>query len=767
MAVRPKKKTFEPFDEKLFVNVPEELKKLKQWVCWKIQVDEKGEQRKRPFSPELGAWCSTVDPPHWTTFRHAVEGARKFNCLGIGFVFTREDPYVGIDLDACRDKNTGEFDSWAAELTASFNTYSEISPSGTGVKMICRGKLPGKGNRRGAVEMYEYARYFTITGRIVGNSKTIGECQRQIDDLYQKYIAIAPEENYQQPQSEAVPEAIRAIPDDRLLAIAKNAANGKKFSDLWNGSTAAHGEDDSAADLALCSLLAFYTGRDAARIDRLFRQSGLIRKKWDERHGAQTYGQKTIAKAIQSTNATYNPSSRFDELNDDLNAEIYVELNSEKFAHCSFWDAWLAWSDSHWSYKDGIEDSKAYVATDSVEKYLLSAAQLEPGEERRKKLHKWAISSGDKYKKDAMLNIAAKYMDLPPRVFDRDPMLIACRNGVVDLRAETKEKLRPGRREDYITRCSRARYDPTAKCPLWHKFLEEVTEGDEEMIKYLWRVMGYALTGDIRERAFFILHGGGKNGKTTFLETLMAIAGNYSQKARFASFLKSKVADNGPNADVAHMAGARIIVASEADENSILDTSLIKELTGGDVVRARFLYGKEFEFSPVAKFFFATNAIPNIYETTEAIWDRVHLIPFHYRVPEDKVDKMLNLKLRDELDAIFTEAVGWCGVWQALGNLLPPKKVVSERERVRDEMDLLGEWVAERIEIRSDSDDRATVAEVYNDYRAWTEKTKGKSAKPRSKIAVVRYLASRGIPVIPGTDNVKFFTKIRLRTLLR
>src|SRR5262249_2905351 len=157
-------------------------------------------------------------------------------------------------------------------------------------------------------------------------------------------------------------------------------------------------------------------------------------------------------------------------------------------------------------------------------------------------------------------------------LFNRDPMLIACRNGVVDLRAESKEKLRPGRREDYITRRAGARYDPAKECPTWTRFLEEIMQGDEQMIAYLWRGVGYALTGDIRERAFFILHGGGKNGKTTFLETVMAVAGEYAQKARFSSFLKSKFGDSGPNADVAHMAGARIIVASEADEGSVLDT---------------------------------------------------------------------------------------------------------------------------------------------------------------------------------------------------
>jgi putative DNA primase/helicase len=209
------------------------------------------------------------------------------------------------------------------------------------------------------------------------------------------------------------------------------------------------------------------------------------------------------------------------------------------------------------------------------------------------------------------------------------------------------------------------------------------------------------------------------------------------------------------------MVGARIIVASEAEEGSALNTSLIKEMTGGDAIRARFLYGKEFEFRPVAKFFFATNAIPNIYESTEAIWDRVHCIPFSYRVPEAKVDKMLGLKLRGELDAIFTQAVRWCTMWQALGNLVPPAKVVKSVSHLREEMDVFGEWLAEQVE--SSPDARTLVAEAYNDYRGWLERTRGKGMRPQSKIALVRYLANHGISVEPGTDNVKFFKGLALR----
>jgi len=765
------KKTFEPLKRELVKNIPDELRALRQWVGWKLEFKDDGKANKRPVDASTGYYASTTDKSKYSTFDVALESIAKFGLMGVGFVFTREDNYVGVDLDACRDKTTGELESWAQHVVDQFDTYSEVSPSGTGIKMIVRGKLPGEGNRRGAIEMYEHGRFFTITGAIpTEHPRPIAERQAAIDALYREHIAIQPAEAYQAappPIDDADLDAIRAIPDKQLIRIASNAANGKKFKDLWDGSAAAYGDDQSSADLALCSLLAFYTGRDVARIDRLFRQSGLIRKKWDERHGAQTYGEKTIAKAISGTRVVYDPSTRLSELNDTLNAEIFIELHSDALCYCSMWKTWLSWEGTHWNYHSGVENSRAYNATSNVQKYLLEKAADEPGEQRRKQLQKWGVQSGDKYKRDAMLYIAAQRSDLPPSIFDRDPMLIAAKNGVVDMRKECgpNERFRPARREDYITRCAGANFDLKKECPTFNKFLFDVMQGDDEMIKYIWRVMGYALTGDIRERAFFILHGGGRNGKTTFLELLMALGGTYAQKARFSSFLKKKN-DAGPNDDIAHMVGSRIIVASEAEEGAALNTSLIKEMTGGDAIRARFLYGKEFEFRPVAKFFFATNAIPNIYESTEAIWDRIHCIPFTYRIPDDKIDKMLGLKLREELDAIFSQAVMYCAIWQAIGNLLPPDKVRKSVSHLREEMDVFGEWLNECVEPFETTNDALTrVGETYNNYREWNEKTRGKGMKPRSKIALVRYLASHGVNVEPGTDNVKFFKGLALRLI--
>jgi putative DNA primase/helicase len=182
-------------------------------------------------------------------------------------------------------------------------------------------------------------------------------------------------------------------------------------------------------------------------------------------------------------------------------------------------------------------------------------------------------------------------------------------------------------------------------------------------------------------------------------------------------------------------------------------------MTGGDAIRARFLYGKEFEFKPVAKFFFATNTVPNIYESTDAIWDRVHLIPFNYRVPEDKIDKLLGLKIRSELDAIFTEAVKYCSTWQAYGNLVPPDKVKAKVINLRQDMDMFGQFIYECCETNAECE--TAHKELYHGFFSWS-KDQGFQRPPSSK-ALSSYLREKLYVDFRGTDHVKFWSGIRLK----
>lgn len=246
----------------------------------------------------------------WADFETAHTYAKSGDAAGLGFVFTDTDPFVGVDLDDCRVPETETTLDWAEEIIETLESYAEVSPSGTGYHILVRGELPGDRNRKGSVELYETARFFTVTGdHVDGTPAEIRERQNELEAVHAEHIA--PESKALNERSEQpTPTGSVDLEDEQLLSKARNAKNGEKFSRLWGGSTSGY-ESQSEADMALCSLLAFWTGGDAKRMDRLFRESGLMRQKWDEVHfgDGSTYGEKTVERAIAGTSEFYDPSS--------------------------------------------------------------------------------------------------------------------------------------------------------------------------------------------------------------------------------------------------------------------------------------------------------------------------------------------------------------------------------------------------------------------------------------------------------------------------
>ncbi|RDZ39560.1 hypothetical protein C5B91_19430 [Haloferax sp. Atlit-10N] len=253
------------------------------------------------------------------------------NADGIGFVFTEEDPIVGVDLDDCRNPETGDVDDDAQDIIERLDSYTEISPSGTGYHVLIKGELLEGRNRRGHIELYDTARFFTVTGDRVDD--TPGHVKRRQDALeaiHREYVQLYSENkepdrdehtSVRDDTSTATTPTVD-LEDDELLKKAKNASNGSKFERLWNGNTAGY-DSNSEADMALCCLLAFWTGGDTTQMDTLFRQSGLLRAKWDEVHYADgsTYGEKTIERAIQATSEYYDPSPRNESTQSKLETE--------------------------------------------------------------------------------------------------------------------------------------------------------------------------------------------------------------------------------------------------------------------------------------------------------------------------------------------------------------------------------------------------------------------------------------------------------------
>ena len=268
--------------------IPYELLDYKQWILWR-RTEVNGRIAKLPISPWSGKLASCDKPQTWSTYRHVCYARRKFRSDGVGFVFTSSDPFCGIDLDQCRTRD-GKIALEAQAVIDRLASYAEVSPSDAGIHILVRAKLHGPGRRVGKLELYDSGRYFTITGQPLSTSSVrIENRQSQVEELVSDIFT-----------SEMITPVIanRTIlctSDQELIERAKLVENGDRFARLWAGDTSDFAGDHSRADLALCRILSFWCKGDMERVDGLFRQSGLMRDKWDRSCGAMRYGERTIA----------------------------------------------------------------------------------------------------------------------------------------------------------------------------------------------------------------------------------------------------------------------------------------------------------------------------------------------------------------------------------------------------------------------------------------------------------------------------------------
>jgi putative DNA primase/helicase len=295
-------------------NIPVELRTRHQWVNWRYEYQPERNPRKPWTKPPFqinGNHASSTGPHTWTTFDIALQVIRNFD--GLGFAPSEQDPYTFTDLDHCRDPVTGEIASWAQRIVDTLGSYTEVSPSGTGIRIITKGKLPPYGRKKGNVEMYHTGHYLTLTGHhLAGTPREIQERQTEIDTIHAEVFGHQSQpQNYQSGKGPAEHTA-PGLSDGEVLSKACTAKNGERVYRLYHlGDTSGYDSDDSAADLALCGLLAFYTGPDTAQLDRLFRGSKLFREKWDRQHysDGRTYGQGTIEKALEDKTEFYSSHS--------------------------------------------------------------------------------------------------------------------------------------------------------------------------------------------------------------------------------------------------------------------------------------------------------------------------------------------------------------------------------------------------------------------------------------------------------------------------
>lgn len=450
---------------------------------------------------------------------------------------------------------------------------------------------------------------------------------------------------------------------------------------------------------------------------------------------------RRIVRSIMRYNPATSPQSVDFHLTDCGNAQRLVSQHGQDLHYLSPWGVWFIWNGQYW-----VKDQTGEVmrrAKQTVAWLHEEAAGLQG--DQHKALAQHAKKSEGEARINAMINLAKSEptIHLIPSQFDAHPWLLNCPNGTLDLKMG---HLYPHRREDCLSKSIPVPYDPVAACPLWIQFLMRITGDNPALISFFQRSVGYALTGDTSEQVMFLIYGTGANGKTTFLETIRAMLGSYAITADMSTFL-ARQGDPIRN-DVARLVGARFVSAVEAERGRRLAEVLIKQLTGGDSMTARFLYHEFFEFQPTFKLFVAVNHKPVIGGTDPAIWRRMRLIPFTVTIPEPERDKELPAKLRTELPGILAWAVQGCRIWQADG-LGFPQEIRDATDSYREEMDVLAGFLAELCVKGPQC--KVLAKNLYAAYVAWCQEAQ---EKPLSKPAFGGHLRERGLTTKKSTAGL-------------
>jgi putative DNA primase/helicase len=442
-------------------------------------------------------------------------------------------------------------------------------------------------------------------------------------------------------------------------------------------------------------------------------------------------------------------------LTDTGNAERLTGLAAGNFRYCHERRLWVVCDQSgRWNWDRGGHLIN-HLGKKTVQS-IYSEAERETSEAHRKALAKHALASEALHRRHALIELAKSEQSIPITLdkFDRDSWLFAVRNGVIDLHTGS---LRPLNREDFITKTSGVNFNAYATCPTWWEFLRRIFADDRELISYVQQAVGYTLTGLTVEQVFFLLHGAGANGKSTFMRVLLELFGDYGLHCPADTFL-ARAQDGRAAPDLVRLQGVRLAAAIESDAGARLAQSMIKAMTGGDAITARGLYQDYTQFIPTHTVWFATNHKPRVTDATHAMWRRVRMIPYPVQIPCTEQDPTLSDRLIAELPGILNWAIAGCLEWQRAGRLIAPRAVLESTQTYRDEQDVLDDFVREHC-IR-DRTASVPFGELHKAYVAWAGET---MERPISSRAFANALQERGFH--PTTEKrARHYRGLRLRT---
>lgn len=747
-----------------------ELVAMPHWVVWRAEPNPDGPKpRKVPYIPgqRMARKAASDDARTWGTYARAKADVLAGLADGVGFELGGSGFY-GFDFDHVVDAETGEIDMGAEAYAGRLATYTETSPSGTGLRGIGRGQLPPGGRRKRDVfgddtdlELYDSGRYLTITGRHLEHyPDRIADANGALADLHALVFGKQADPSTRPPP--ATDPTPFHVSDEMLLEHARRARNGAKFAQLWAGDLSGHNGDASGADQALCNLLAFWCGPDPARIDAMFRQSGLYRDKWDVRHHSdgRTYGAGTIDRALEGRTEFYQwlaPERRTDV----GNGLRLVRQHGRDLRYCEALGGWLVWDGRRWAPDltgDAVQRAKATA------RQIYAEAKDEPDEDASKALGKWAIASESAQRINAMLAMASTEPAIAatPADFDADPWVLNASNGTIDLRTG---EIRPHRREDMLTLYTPVAYHPDATDERFTAFLSSITRGDADLARHIRMCAGYSLTGDASEETVLLVQGRGGSGKTTLLEALRQAMGEYAHKAGFSTFLARQGGvgeGDPPRADLVRLRGMRLVYAAEPEKGRRLAASTVKEISGRDTVTARLPHARQsVSFVPVLKLWLVCNDAPVMDDDDTGLWRRLQRIPLDLGLPREQQDLSLKTHLQTAAaEAVLAWAVAGCLDWQRHG-MTPPQVVLQRTAELRAAFNPIGEFLEAWCVVDPAAEVAAGVLRT-----AYTQWAAGMGAKPIDDREWSKRLKGLGCrSTRPSRDGVRvsLWEGIRLR----
>ena len=666
-----------------------------------------------------------------------------------------------LDLDGVLDSTGGlKPFPWASKIlsTVEGRAFIEKSATGTGIHAICRGSLP-EGRRQfdmpgvdhTGFAFYDKSRFFTFTGSVLPRSSAIQDLTPELESLRRDLFPSRAASHGKHGSGSL------NISDSELLERARRSKNGHRFSRLWDGDWQDQYPSQSEADLALCCHLAFGTGRDAARIDSLFRQSGLHRPdKWER----VDYRERTIGAAIKQATETYEPnsfrgacgggnnsrgthslgaSSRGKEPPDLLHGYDPQDVgNGQRFR--SMYGDIVRWCPEIKKYL--VRDSRRWKTDDDDRvRVLAQEVMTEFGIQAMKAGHessaKFAAGCRRSSRITNALREAQPHLAIHANELDTNPWLLNFQNGTLDLRTG---ELLDHCVDHYITRIIEHDYDPAATSPQFLRFLERITGGgpdaaeaattrSERLMLFLQRAFGYSLTGVTSEKVVFLLYGPHDNGKSTLLALFLKLLGPYAVLLQIESLIARPQESNNAQADLADLNGARFVMTSETEEGQRLAEGKLKRITQGTGrIKAARKFENPIEFNESHKLWLDCNFLPVLRGHDKAIWRRLRTIPFNVVIPPEEQDRNLSAKLLKEAEGILAWAVQGALDWQKYG--LPETPEVDDVGR---------DWKCKADQIGRFMDNccttvrtaRVSARALYAAYRKWAEEA-GEKAEPEN-----------------------------------